>query len=53
LIESQAQPQVTEKLEINFRRDERVIRFSTSIMDQYPAEHAAHTTSVISTKKAD
>ena len=33
LIEFKAEPQVIKKLEINFRRDERVIRFLTFKMD--------------------
>ena len=41
LIEFKAEPQVIEKLEINFRRDERVIRFLTFKMDKYAAEYAA------------
>ena len=41
LIEFKAEPQVIKKLEINFRRDERVIRFLTFKMDKYAAEYAA------------
>ena len=38
LIEFKAEPQVIEKLEINFRRDERVIRFLTFKMDKYAVD---------------
>ena len=34
LIEFKAEPSVIEKLEVNFRRDERVIRFLTFKMDK-------------------
>ena len=53
LIEFKAEPQVIEKLEINFRRDERVIRFLTFKMDKYSAEYAAKRRNVKSTKKED
>ena len=53
LIEFKAEPQVIEKLEINFRRDERVIRFLTFKMDKYAAEYAAKRSNVKSTKKED
>ena len=51
LIEFNAEPTVIEKLEINFRRDERVIRFLTFKQDKYAAEYAAKRRSVKSTKK--
>ena len=41
LLEFNADPSVIAKLEINFRRDERVIRFLTFRMDKYAAEYAA------------
>ena len=53
LIEFNAEPTVIEKLEINFRRDERVIRFLTFKQDKYAAEYAAKRRSVKSTKKED
>ena len=53
LVEFKAEPQVIEKLEINFRRDERVIRFLTFRMDKYAAEYAAKRRNVKSTKKED
>ena len=49
LIEFKAEPQVIEKLEINFRRDERVIRFLTFKMDKYAAEYAAKRRNVTAT----
>ena len=53
LIEFNAEPTVIEKLEINFRRDERVLRFLTFKQDKYAAEYAAKRRSVKSTKKED
>ena len=53
LIEFNAEPSVIAKLEINFRRDERVIRFLTFRMDKFAAEYAAKRRSVKSTKKED
>ena len=46
LIEFNADPTVIDKLELNFRRDERVIRFLTFKMDKYAAEYAAKRRSV-------
>ena len=53
LIEFDAEPSVIGKLEVNFRRDERVIRFLTFKQDKYAAEYAAKRRSVKSTKKED
>ena len=53
LIEFNADPTVIDKLEINFRRDERVIRFLTFKMDKYADEYAAKRRSVKSNKKED
>ena len=50
LIEFKAEPSVIEKLEVNYRRDERVIRFLTFKMDKYAAEYAAKRRNVKSTK---
>ena len=44
LIEFKADPSVIAKLEVNYRRDERVIRFLTFKMDKYAAEYAARKT---------
>ena len=41
LLEFYAAPTVIDKLEINFRRDERIIRFLTFRMDKYASEYAA------------
>ena len=41
LIEFNANPTVIAKLETQFRRDERVIRFMSFKMDKYAAEYAA------------
>ena len=46
LLEFNADPSVIAKLEINFRRDERIIRFLTFRMDNYAAEYAAKRRSV-------
>ena len=49
LIEFKADPSVIAKLEINYRRDERVIRFLTFRMDKYAAKRR----NVKSTKKEE
>ena len=41
LVEFKAVPTTIDKLEIAFRRDERVLRFITVKMDKYAAEYAA------------
>ena len=46
LLEFKAEPTVIEKLELNFRRDERVIRYITVKHDKYAAEYAAKRKSV-------
>ena len=40
LLEFKAEPTVVEKLEIGFRRDERVIRFLTVKIDKFAAQYA-------------
>jgi small subunit ribosomal protein S6 len=40
LLQFDAEPTVIAKLEVNFRRDEKVIRFLTFRMDKYAAEYA-------------
>ncbi|MDR3137711.1 MAG: 30S ribosomal protein S6 [Tannerellaceae bacterium] len=40
LVEFQSDPAVISKLEINFRRDERVIRFLTFRQDKFALEYA-------------
>ena len=53
LVEFKADPTVIDKLELNFRRDERVIRFLTFKMDKDAAEYAAKRRNVKSTNKED
>jgi small subunit ribosomal protein S6 len=53
LVEFKAEPTTIDKLEIAFRRDERVIRFLTFFLDKYAAEYAAKRRGVKSTKKED
>ncbi|MFT3739479.1 MAG: 30S ribosomal protein S6 [Breznakibacter sp.] len=40
LFEFKAQPDFIEKLEVNYRRDERVIRFLTFKMDKYAVQYS-------------
>ena len=53
LVEFKAEPAVIKKLELNYRRDERVIRYITIKMDKYAAEYAAKRRNVKSAKKED
>ena len=46
LLEFKADANVIDKLELNFRRDERVIRYITVKLDKYAAEYAAKRKSV-------
>ncbi len=41
MLEFNAEPQVINTLEVNYRRDERVIRYITVKQDKYSAEYAA------------
>ncbi|MCQ2050658.1 MAG: 30S ribosomal protein S6 [Bacteroidaceae bacterium] len=41
LIEFKAEPSVVETLEVNFRRDERVMRFLTVKEDKFAVEYSA------------
>ena len=41
LFEFKGEPTIVKKLEIAFRRDERVMRFLTFRLDKYAAEYAA------------
>ncbi|MBO8437845.1 MAG: 30S ribosomal protein S6 [Bacteroidetes bacterium] len=50
LVEFDAEPSVIAKLEVNFRRDERVIRFLTFRKDKYAEEYAVKRRSVKSNK---
>jgi small subunit ribosomal protein S6 len=40
LVEFKAEPEVIEKLETAYRRDEKVIRFQTVKLDKFAAEYA-------------
>ena len=40
LLEFKADPSTIEKLEVNFRRDEKVLRFLTFKNEKYAAEYA-------------
>ena len=40
LLEFKAEPSLINKLEVNYRRDEKVIRFMTVKLDKYAAEYA-------------
>ena len=53
MLEFDAEPSVIAKLEIQFRRDERVIRFLTFRMDKFAAEYAAKRRSVKSSNKEE
>ena len=53
LIEFEAEGDIVDILETQYRRDERVIRFLTFKMDKYAAEYAAKRRSVKSNKKED
>ena len=50
-IEFDAEPTVIEKLELNFRRDEKVIRFLTFRQDKYAHQYAEKRRSLKSSKK--
>ena len=49
-IEFKGEPTIVEKLEVNFRRDERVIRFLTIKQDKFAAEYAVRRRSVRQSK---
>lgn len=51
LVEFKAEPTVIAKLETQFRRDERVLRFLTFRQDKYAAEYAAKRRSLKSSSK--
>lgn len=53
LVEFKANPETIAKLELNFRRDERVIRFLTFKMDKHAAEYAGKRRNVKSIKKEE
>ncbi len=51
LVEFKAEPTAIAKLETQFRRDERVLRFLTFRQDKYAAEYAAKRRSLKSSSK--
>ncbi|HIS10664.1 MAG TPA: 30S ribosomal protein S6 [Candidatus Avibacteroides excrementipullorum] len=53
LVEFKAEPEVIAKLEVNYRRDERVLRFLTFRMDKYAAEYAAKRRNLRASKKEE
>ena len=53
LLEFKADPSVIETLEVNYRRDERVIRFLTVKLDKFAAAYAEKRRNKNSTKKED
>jgi small subunit ribosomal protein S6 len=53
LIEFDAQPEVIAKLETQFRRDERVIRFLTFRQDKFAAEYAVKRRNLKAGKKEE
>lgn len=53
LVEYNAEPSVIEKLEVNLRRDERVIRFLTIRQDKFAREYAEKRRRLKSQKKED
>ena len=52
-IEFNAEPTVVEKLEVNYRRDERVLRFLTIKQEKYAAEYAAKRRSLRQSKSEE
>ncbi|MDH6308279.1 small subunit ribosomal protein S6 [Dysgonomonas sp. PFB1-18] len=53
MLEFEADPAVIAKLEINFRRDERVIRFLTFRQDKFAHEYALKRRNLKSSKKEE
>ena len=53
LLQFDAEPSVIAKLEVNYRRDERVIRFLTIKQDKYAAEYAAKRRSLRQSKSEE
>ncbi len=51
LIEFKAEPQVIEKLEIGYRRDERVIRYLTTKLEKYAIQYAEKRRNIKSKKE--
>ncbi len=53
LLEFKAEPELIEKLEIEYRRDERIIRFMTFKMDKYAVEYSEKKRSLKEEKKVE
>ena len=53
LIEFKAEPSTIAKLEVNYRRDERVIRFLTFRQDKFAAEYAAKRRNILPNKQEE
>ncbi|MDR2926708.1 MAG: 30S ribosomal protein S6 [Cytophagaceae bacterium] len=51
LLEFKADPSFVKKLEVNYRRDERVIRFLTFKLDKYAAQYSEKRKNVNANKK--
>ncbi|MGC9151190.1 MAG: 30S ribosomal protein S6 [Microbacter sp.] len=51
LLQFKGDPTLVEKLEVQYRRDERVLRFLTFHMDKYAVEYAEKRKSLKSAKK--
>ncbi|MDE6634032.1 MAG: 30S ribosomal protein S6, partial [Bacteroidaceae bacterium] len=51
-FEYKAQPELIKKLEVNFRRDEKVIRFQTVKLEKYAIEYAEKRRNKQSNKEA-
>ncbi len=51
LIEFNAEPQVIDKLEVGFRRDERVIRYLTTKLEKYAIQYAEKRRNIKSKKE--
>ena len=53
MLEFNAEPKVISKLELQYRRDERVIRFLTFKQDKYAVEYAAKRRAKLSGKQVE
>ena len=53
LIEFEGEPTIVDKLEVAFRRDEKVIRFLTFRLDKYAAEYAVKRRAVRKAKQEE
>ena len=53
LLEYKAEPTIVKKLDVAFRRDERVIRFLTFRLDKYAEEYARKRTALRAKKQSE